>query len=356
MLGKRLLMYVKPTEQCNTQCLHCYNTNKNATILDVVKYRKFLDSVAKSIGDRQVEVVLHGGEPTLVGSTMLERIILETKAALPFSDVQFSIQTNLLEYDDYIARIVTKYTDGIVGTSYSPYIRFLTSNEYAMWLGNLKMAVYQGLKPYLIITLSKKYIETVKPQELIDFLTTENIWGFHFEPLTRDGLATENWNDIKPDPVQYDLWKTDFADLFIKHHIYNIIEKSDIVNKSRVFIDGGFVGCCTRSCYMSVLTINSNGTIGGCPNRSLVQRYGDLDDDFETILQSPVRREQILRERVRRAECLACDVFKHCNGGCIQTDDCFEGKHFYRLLHERFCIDHAFNKFVTEYHGECVHV
>jgi uncharacterized protein len=322
--------------------------------LDIGRYRKFLDSAAKSIGDRQVEVVLHGGEPTLVGTAALERIILETKAALPFSDVQFSIQTNLLEYDEHLARLVKKHMGGIIGTSFSPFIRFVELHELRTWMENLRAAVENGLKPYLIITLSKRYIETVKPQDLINFLTKEGIWGFHFEPLTNDGFATENWEAIKPDHVQYDLWKADFADLFITHHIYNVVQKSDIVGKAKVFVNGSLTGCCSRNCYMSVLTINSNGTIGGCPNKSLLQVYGDLDDEFETILQSPIRREQILKERMRREECLQCDMFKYCNGGCVQTNECFEGRHFYRLLSEKYFMDHAFNKFVTEQSQEYV--
>jgi len=36
----------------------------------------------------EIEVVLHGGEPILVGIDKLERIIKETISALPFSKVK----------------------------------------------------------------------------------------------------------------------------------------------------------------------------------------------------------------------------------------------------------------------------
>lgn len=346
MLSNRLLFYVKPTEQCNTQCLHCYNANRSSEKLNINSYRRFMDSVASYLTDQQIEVILHGGEPTLVGCDALERIMNESRAALPFADLKFSIQSNMLDCSDDLFCLVNAYMGGIIGTSYSPYMRFTDIGEYNRWLDNLRAAVANSVKPYLIITLSKQYIDTVRPRVLLDFLISEKIWGFHFEPLTDDGFASERWLDIKPDCKAYDLWKTEFANLFISQQAYKQIEKSDIIGKARVFVDGGFTGCCSRNCYMSVFTINSNGTIGGCPNKSNTEVFGTLNDDFNKILNSPVRRQAIVKEKARRDECLSCDLFKYCNGGCVQADECTEGRNFYQLLHDRFVLDPEYRKYV----------
>jgi len=333
----KLIFYVKPTERCNTRCLHCYNYRVDGGVeLDLGDYYEFMLSVGSYLSncgeDLKIDLVLHGGEPTLVGIPKLIEIVKATRAALPFVHLQCSIQTNLLRYDGNLRDFVRMYTDNILGTSYSPTVRFLVPEDYGVWLNNLVRAVADGICVYLIITLSKAYVEAYDPASLVDFILENKIYGFHFEPLTKDGNAVVNWDKIAVDVDSYDAWKTSFTREFIKRGAYQTAVYNEITRKAKVFFGGEFVGCCSRKCYQTVFTINSDGTVGGCPNKSRSEVFGSIKDGFSKILGSHLRRELILKERMRRFECLECDYFRYCNGGCVQTDGCYEGKRFYSLL------------------------
>jgi len=237
--------------------------------------------------------------------------------------------------------------NNVLGTSYSPTIRFLKDGEFKQWEKNLMKAVEDKICVYLIITLSKEFIKKCDPVELVNYLIKRRIFGFHFDPLTRDGNAVNNWEKIVVSPEQYDSYKIAFAKEFIKKRGYELIPKNEIVNRARVFLGDAFFGCCSRNCYERVFTINSDNSIGGCPNKSNKEIYGSLDDDFEKILNSSIRRNLIIKEKTRRLECLNCEVFEYCNGGCVQTNGCYEGKNFYLLLKERFDNDPRFRKWIT---------
>jgi len=356
MLKNRMTLYIKPTEQCNLKCLHCYNASGDtSSVLEEERLSPFLASMGQYIDkNRQgmfIDVVFHGGEPTLLGVKKLENIYKTIKSSLPFLDMDFSIQTNLLMYNTPLVNFIKKRLNGQVGTSYSPGIRFVNKDKRheKVWLENIKKCKKDGLDVYLVITLSNDYIRENEPKDLIHFLVDNNIYGFHFEPVTRNGLADKNWNKIAIDTKRYGEWKAEFANYLIESNLYTKFPKNEIVRKAKSFFDGRYIGCSGRDCMLTVMTINSDGTVGTCPNTSKDNPICTLDDNFSDFANSTKRRDMAIRERFQRKECMECEFFPACNGGCCQSKECYESKSFFSVISHHIQHNDSFSNYIKNY-------
>ena len=355
LLREKLTIYVKPTEACNLKCLHCYNRHQDQqSVLDLNRFRKFMASIAEHLywakKSVSLDVVLHGGEPTIVGSKMLKDICNIIAPKFAHDRVKFAMQTNLTLMDEGFIPFVKETLGGELGTSYSPGLRFVGQPDMELlWKNNLEKCLDAGISVYLVISLSKQYIENTEPIELINFLVKSRVTGFHFEPITKNGQAAQNWDWIVPSAKAYDAWKAEFAKDFIETDSFIHFQESEIVRKAKTFFDGTFVGCNCRDCMLTVMTINADGTIGLCPNVSKEVVISTIDDAFSAFVDSPVRQLLIVDERKKRQGCLDCSYFQVCNGGCSQTQECYEGPMFYRELELGLGRNGMFKDFVKSY-------
>lgn len=93
---------IKVASRCNINCSYCYVYNMGdsgwAAMPNQISYETVV-ATAKALGElssiqrRPFAVVLHGGEPLLLGPTKLNRLISTLRSALPF-DCSISLQTN----------------------------------------------------------------------------------------------------------------------------------------------------------------------------------------------------------------------------------------------------------------------
>lgn len=344
-----LIIYFKPTENCNLSCLHCYN-KKDEMIFNPLNFRvldKFLNEISKKY--ENINFVFHGGEPSLLKVDYLEYVYNMAKKCFITNNLQISIQSNLTILYDELLNFYKKL--GSVGTSFSPYIRFYGNDfkYYNKWIKNLKTLYDNDIKTHVVITLSKKYIKTATPYNLLQFLIDNHFSSFHFEPLTKNGEAIKNWDEISINKIEYDKWKSEFTKLYIDDEYYNDIFCNDIILKSKSFIDGIPFGCSKRECHKTVLTINSDGTVGTCPNVSNEKVIGNISYNIENILKSSIRTELCIEEMKKRDECLLCEHYSYCNGGCMYLDDCYEGKEFFNTIKSYYNNDKKYKEFIDNY-------
>ncbi len=352
------IIYLKPTERCNLKCLHCYNETGDTTtdFLATDRYTAFLKNYLKYIilnydlSTFELEVVFHGGEPTIVGIEYLRNYAYLTQRILKDINLTFSIQTNLITEEIHkLTCFARKYTNGRIGTSFSPGLRFAgqDSKFKEIWERNLQILDECGIKTYCVITLSKKLGLT--PEELLTVINDYKFEGFHFEPITNNGRASDNWNDIALSPQQYDKYKSEFAIEYIEEEHYKDYQYCEITRKARTFVDGKYVGCANRNCMKTVTTINANGTMSTCPNISKEVLISSIAWPLELFFDSEVRKDLIIQERAQSNECIACRHFGVCNGGCCQLSGCYEGKLFFDVLERYMNNDTKFRKHVEEY-------
>ena len=72
---KRISITVKPTNDCNMRCKHCYHAEEGfeATMLNPDSVKKMMDIAIKDY--EEIHIILHGGEPTLWGVDNVETVL-----------------------------------------------------------------------------------------------------------------------------------------------------------------------------------------------------------------------------------------------------------------------------------------
>ena len=65
-----------------------------------------------------------------------------------------------------------------------------------------------------------------------------------------------------------------------------------------------------------VITINADGSVGGCPNSSLSASYTSIYEKPQSVY--PKQEELMKKEEIRNLACYACEYYSVCNGDCCQ--------------------------------------
>jgi uncharacterized protein len=112
---------VKTASRCNLNCTYCYVYNLGDENWKNQPRRmadEILDAVIGCLGElshaqhRPLSVVLHGGEPLLLGFNAMRRLVEELKATLR-SDAGLHIQTNGILLSDEFIELFARYDVGI---------------------------------------------------------------------------------------------------------------------------------------------------------------------------------------------------------------------------------------------------
>lgn len=357
MKAKRINLYIKTTEKCNLNCTHCYNMVEDVdSDLDPESIKSFLVGMSqyysKSDSDIYLSCIFHGGEPTLVDVSRLNTYVEIIKSALSYMKIKFCIQTNLVLLNDDIIKFVKNNCNNNIGISYSPGLRFQGDDQKyeKLWVDNMVKLKDNGIIISAVVNLSPAYIKDNTPRMFLEqFIFKYGIKGFHFEVTTFNGNASTNWDKTYIPADEYDRWKTSLTKIIIEEKIYKNIVIEDIIGKAKSFYDGVYVGCSTRSCMENTITINANGTLGNCPNISKTNVISNINQPFENYMDSNTRKDLIVKERIHRYSCLACEWFQVCNGGCVHVPECFEGKEFFATLKYYLDNDKEFNDYVQEW-------
>ncbi len=109
---------LKVTKDCNLRCTYCYLRNKNphkGQTMSYAVFQKLIERITldknkvknKSLNPEKLQIVFHGGEPTLLGAATIEKFINYAKAKIP--EVRFSMQTNLTLLDDSWINLLIKH-------------------------------------------------------------------------------------------------------------------------------------------------------------------------------------------------------------------------------------------------------
>lgn len=308
-------IYIKTTETCQLKCDHCYiGDNKNvqgffdedATICWLKKYL-----CTYNINESETLLSFHGGEPFLCSLEKMQKVI-DT-----FPNASYDATSNLCFplTDDKIKFIkenfVDKYGNGksYIKTSWDYKIRFHNPMDLMMWEKNVKSLIREGIEIRVIICLTTKLIEFVTPAHLLEYLTGLGVTDINFERLTANTTSDKT---LIPNYNLQDEWLLKFYEASKGKLTVDMFEELKYACK------GIFINCRKRSCMKDVITINANGTIGGCPNSAIGNYYTDITEEPIGICKNHKRMELINTEHTRAMGCYMCDLYKICNGDCHQ--------------------------------------
>lgn len=148
------MVYVRLLEACNLHCQHCFIPN-NPKRMDWSAIEAIPGKVRSFATPGQTILFqFHGGEPTLVGAEFLRKTVVYLKGELEDFNIKFSLQTNLMNYDQQFSAIYHEFFDGVVGVSWDPDIRLMKAGrpesnaefEVRFW-ANIERVIADGLVP-----------------------------------------------------------------------------------------------------------------------------------------------------------------------------------------------------------------
>lgn len=307
-------LYIKTTGTCNLNCDHCFTSGRNGdkTHFDVKQTVKWVNEYIKQFpNDTQYHFELHGGEPFLVPVSYLKEFADEY-----VDNVNMSICANsnlTFKLTDDIVNFIKKYFNSHIGTSWDNWIRWDNEKQKQLWESNLKILNDNVIDIHLKVSVSKELIEQ-SPEWFINEINKYNVYDVSLERITVGGNASDE-ADIFPDNEKQDNWYLSLFKEYKKGNANFKIRTLDIledkIKKNVVKVD---TNC--RNCEQNLVTINSNGTLAGCPNTASEKKHSTIFQPIKLFMHSDGRLNDIAKELTFNDNCISCDVFDLCGGDC----------------------------------------
>jgi radical SAM protein with 4Fe4S-binding SPASM domain len=312
------LIYLKTTETCNLNCKHCFTSGTNGRKIywDVDKVSDWLTRFHKKFPNNNIHFEFHGGEPFLADIQTMIHVhkvvtdLWETASCGCTSNLVFKITPEHLSF-------IQNQLNNRIATSWDPDIRFENIKQYDLWRKNVEFLIDNGVSVKLNISVSTGVVQQ-SPIDLLEWATSLGFESVAFERITMNGNARKNSN-IVPDNIDVDAWffkmhqqtKEYTLPLLTNEYLESVYDKFKGITNSGTFC---------RDCEQKLFTLNADGTIGGCPNSSPEQNFGDLSMEIDQLLTSETRIENISCEVARDPRCYSCSVFQYCNSECHQLE------------------------------------
>lgn len=147
----------------------------------------------------------HGGEPTLLPPSLVERVIKRLNLAASRQSVQLShgIQTNLTALhrsthehrDAWIALLKRRFDPDQIGVSFDYALR--GADAEAVFDNALRTIMSDhGLRPWVTLTLARPLYDRIMFDPLSVLRRFGRVRGLRFEPLSPVGQAARHWDEI----------------------------------------------------------------------------------------------------------------------------------------------------------------
>lgn len=312
------MVYLKTTDYCQLNCDHCFTngTNGKKGWFDIPKTINFFERLKEYHPDYDnANISFHGGEPLLCPTELIFEAYNGIKDLWP--NLWWSVQTNLtFPMTSAKESVLTDICQKSWGTSWDKGIRWPDINKKLQWEHNVEMLAADGHEITVMVCLTSSVME-MEPIEIIDYMARLGIKHVNFERVTPNGNALMHPN-LFPGNRNLDGWFAKMWDQCVEHETYKYIDNMFMDSILTEIVYNTHAGCRCRQCEQKILTINADGTIGGCPNGAVESQFGHIDDDVETLMTSPGRMCNIQSEVIRNPLCYTCDVFDICNGDCHQ--------------------------------------
>lgn len=320
-----IAIIIKPTLECERSCRHCYHLPEERKPQHISF--QTLERLFKLASQEYQSVwfIWHGGEPLQMPFSFYRKAFdLQDKYFNNDSHrVGNTIQTNGININRKLLRFCESNNVNI-GISYEGQYNNILRNMTEETEKAIELMRKQGSKFTVSCTLSN---ETVNKQlEIYRYFKDLRI-APSFSPVIPKGCAAVD-SSLVPDTESYirgsietfDEWlyDKDVEVPLLPYYLYilNILGKP------------AFADCSHVSCMGNWLCIYPNGDLypcaKGCPEKYLLGNINDIDEIDEAFMSDGFA--DILEGTIsRRDECIDCEIYRYCAGGCSVDADCETG-------------------------------
>ena len=315
----------KITARCNLSCAYCYDQEFRAALSHCGNLPlEDLDKVCRMAAAhaKRVQLILHGGEPSLAGIPYIRSVIRDIVPKYPYCQFDVCMQSNGLVFDEEWKSFFKETGLGI-GISYSaldPSLRFLKGQEEKV-LANIKMLVEAGICSGIIDVITNTTIEGVEkiynfykannlPQNLNLVYDAPNLEG---EVIFKTSDADKYYEVVKKYFKKWICEQDAKTERFASMYIENLLSAT-----------GGTCnhhGTCINGLWMGV---NANGDIYPCdsdyPKQYRMANVSEIESLAELYGGAPWQSYYKERKEAM-AKCKEkCRLYPYCKGGCPAND------------------------------------
>ena len=329
------VVVAKPTRFCNADCSYCSSpplteeSIKNGEpFWTIEQFKKYFDKVYPMMVEGSYWI-WHGGEPMLMGTEFYMQVHeYATEQMNKYNKkIYFSMQSNLLAYNDKWKEVFTTVFAGSLSSSVDPdeYNRTVKGNPetYAkMFKRSINKILDDGFRPMVIGVYSEDTAELMHKMYDWSLSLGDKAFPLRFNYCHPSGRFEGGGEAIKPETYAnklievYNRWIVDVPEF--------TITPLDQMLKKALDLDGE--GHCpwTKKCGGRFIEIEPNGDVYNCSDfADIGQQYcfGSLDDETKT-LQDLLMTTPALKIKRRSVQlpmsCQNCEHFNDCEGGCMR--------------------------------------
>ena len=325
-MKKQLVIILKnPGTSCNIGCVYCAEERKKYISVDNVISKEQMKRLAELTKDYSINVLFHGGEPTLLNCEYYERAMDIFESIN--SDVFFGIQTNATrinqEWIDFLVKNKARLGISVSLDGPKKVNKYrLTKDKketYETVVENVKKLGANGIKTGMICTIVNTAIG--KERELFEMLQQfDNLQFVKLNPcMDRNADGTVPFWGVSPE--QYFEFVNNFFDILVRESAWNnfMIEPILSVLKNLQGVNSTFCNYSEHKCN-NFISVYPDGTITSCDNFDLQKGYiGNLKsvDNLTEIIffQDNEELKDTYKELLQ--QCKTCTIHEICKGGCI---------------------------------------
>lgn len=297
----RRLFHVNVTRQCQLACSHCYidqEIRDNDKAMSVAK----MQEIADEVGDTNADVHIIGGEPTLV-SIDAHKQYLSILSKLKNSKIM--IVTAL--QNARAVKVARLYQN--IATSYDPNARTEVNND--KWIERCKELRENGNNLHVCVSLSQSVI-FYGVRKILDELYKYGFRSVHLAAM----VPTSNALNETPDPLETSKAMIVSAEWVLEKRK---VDKDIFVSPFDGLLQGmsNYDGLRCPAGDQCV-NVEPNGQIHAC-----VAKGGEIEDisnkqnqSTNDQLNSNKYLLEVAQHNRSRVECLGCEFWTTCKGGC----------------------------------------
>lgn len=326
------VIYLRVVQGCNLNCTHCFTLgNKDPimfTELDVIE--RYLTAIRKNVNPQKVTFYIHGGETFLAPLEYLAKVNAIIRKIFPDIKMDIVPQTNLIyKIDDEFIDFIKREYRGTMGISWDADIRFGSvainkkTEQEQVFFKNLKKLIDAGIKAHISITAQKNLLN-YDPLEIVEkFHGADSI---DFELLTTFDDQTRS---LRPNNKKWADWLYRLVDYYENNEVSWCLPQVDLFTKT--LMTGKLFDCKCNCCDKRTFTMNPNGTVGLCPDKTYVEPFSTVDEMYTDWAAFEAKSIDVIMKKLMELEehemCYKCEHYDICGGNCDaslfdDTDEC----------------------------------
>ncbi len=328
---------VKVASRCNINCTYCYVYNMgddNWKNLSKFISEETIEALCDSLNDfvkyqrKRFSVVLHGGEPFLLGEKKLTHLLQQLRNVLP-EDYPISIQTNGILTTNELLKICSRFRASVAVSIDGPEeihnkyrVNHQSVGTFKQVLKGLEILVAHPDSKFLNAGLLAVIDPLSDAKEVYNFFKTLSAPSVDF--LYKDGNHSKlPLNKTSFNSTEYGEWMVDLLKVYLSDSEPLQIRVLDDMLK--VLLGGSVSKEGLGLTNFAIVIIDTDGSI--MKNDTLKSTYNGADKFTQSFNIKDVKLMDFLKseefmeycdmQRPKNSKCLNCSELHVCGGGMI---------------------------------------